>query len=256
MNVLTMSQKIAETLESGKIPWASPTFRRKSSVNSAWEYTGFNALALAFQPDTFFITEYTAKKNKIFIENLNQDYTLITYPVFRKGQELNAKTGNMENVQIFSCFKTTAVYGISRCKETEKVEKLLKDNGVSFDTIESIDQYIKTLDVTGLDTSALKSVSEYTSIEQYYNNYFKLIMRKVIKGMTSGDEEKDEIVNALAMEIGAGYLCGNAGVTFSINDTAAYISKWLGHWEENKALFSQGAKLAFKAIKKIQKKGE
>jgi len=251
-----MSQKIAETLESGKIPWASPVFRRKSNIYSQWEYTGYNALALAFQPDTFFITEYQARKNRIWIENgLKKDYTLITYPIFQNKKQLNEKTGKMETVKNLISFGTTEAYGVSRCRETEKVEALLKKNGVSFNSIKSVDDYIKTLDVTGIDTSALKTVSDYTSVEQYYNNYFKLIVKKVIKSMSPAKNAEQGVINSLAMEIGAGYLCGNAGIAFNINDTAAYISKWIGHWSENKHLFSQGAKLAFKAIKKFQKKG-
>ncbi len=281
-----ITNKIIEKLEKGIVPWQRPW----NSVSDAPRnfvsknlYTGINAFHLATEGymSPYWLTFKQAQELGGNVKKGEAGSKIVYASTFKtKEEEIDRKTGKKEEVEVSRHF--LKLYTVFNSEQVEGVEfpQIEPANLTEFQTIENAQKIIDQMPSTmpkiehygnkaaytpSLDVLKMPQKSQFDNEPVYYSVLFhelthatghetRLGRHGVIK--THAFRSKTHSKEELIAEMGAAFLCGEAGIlNKTIDVSSAYIQEWLKVLRADKRMVVQAASKATQSTKYILKTG-
>ena len=257
-----ITEKILEQLERGTIPWRKPwSVIPPQNAVSRKPYRGINALllnSLAFE-SPFFITFKQARDLGGFVRKGERGFPVVFWTfVEKEGEEKRIPllryytVFNLSQVDGMKAptVEPRAIRPIDRCEEI--LSSMPNPPSIAFGGNRA--SYSPAA-----DRIALPCRERFNNIEEFYSTAFhELIHSTGHKKRLSRSGITEDVVSfgsdsysreELVAELGASFLCGNAGIaTATVQNSASYIASWLSALQNDKRLIISAAGQAQKAV--------
>ena len=275
-----ITNRIIEELEKGNIPWKKPWKGgggRPKNLISGKGYSGINFFLLSMMP---FDNDYflTFKQAKAIGGNVIKGQKGL--PVIYYGAAKAKENASGDVTKGFNFLKYYTVFNVTQCENLDhsriEVAKDIDSEPLEFNPIEAaetiISKYIGKPSITYLDNQAYYKPSgdvinmpkkeNFNGVEQFYSTLFhemthstghqKRLARPEIMESNffgSADYSKEE----LTAELGAAFLCSQAGIDNTLENSTAYLQSWLKvlKAQDNKKWIIEAASKAQKAVNYI-----
>lgn len=285
-------KRIVESLENGTPPWRK-TWKRGIPKNfvSKRKYQGINALLLAFAETEYplFLTWNQIKQLEGRIKNdengdMLSGYIVVLYKTIEKEVE-NKTTGNieLEEVSFYRYYRVWSLSDVDGITYEPDGTDLLLDPNTKLQKAEEIiskaKQFVQIVHNNSgsacyyptLDRIEIPAIGHYETPDAYYATAFHEIMHStgIPKRLNryavgSGAQEKHDYgVEELVAEIGACFLCAEAGIDIEnvLPVSASYIDGWVKKIEEKPTIIFEAVRKAKEAVAyllgcEIEEKGE
>jgi antirestriction protein ArdC len=270
-----ITDQVIEMLDQGVVPWRSPILGRTGSrqprnLNTGKQYRGINVFLLAF---TAYAKGYESAYWLTFKQARDRGGNVkkgekASMVVFWKQYEVTDKeTGEIKTVPILKFYN---VFSVDQC-ENVPAPDAPKFTPTPFNPIEAAEGIVKgykdgpVIEHTGsqayykpsIDTVRIPEPTRFEKNEDYYStilhelSHSTGVKKRLNRGLDtdprpfgSPDYGKEELV----AEMSAAFLCGHAGIHPAvIQNSAAYISGWLGLIKKDKKLVILAAGAAQKS---------
>ena len=260
-----VTNRIIEKLEEGTIPWRKP-WHNGGAVNWVTQkpYRGINVMLL--EPG-----EYATFKQITSAGGKVKKGAKSNFVIFWKWLDKeNEETGEEEKIPMLRYYR---VFEINT--QVDGLESRRKVKAFEHDPLEEAEAIIKgyknkpsyyiipggAFYTPATDQIVMPPLKDFTKAEEYYSTFFhemvhstgheKRLNREGVTGTIHFGSEtysKEELV----AEMGAGMLCGVAGIeNVTLDNTTAYIQSWLRKLKEDKTLLVKAGSQAQKAVDHI-----
>lgn len=273
-----ITNRIIEELEKGNIPWKKPWNGgggRPKNLISGKGYSGINFFLLSMLPfeSNYFLTFKQAKAIGGNVVKGQKGLPVIYYGA-AKGKE----GANGEAAKGFNFLKYYTVFNVAQCDNLDhsRIEEAKNIEPLEFNPIEAaesiVNKYIGKPSITFIENQAYyKPLSDvinmpkkenFKGIGEFYSTLFhemthstghqKRLARPEIMESNyfgSADYSKEE----LTAELGAAFLCAQAGIDNTLENSTAYLQSWLKvlKSKDNKKWIIEAASKAQKAVNYI-----
>lgn len=263
-----VTDRIIEQLESGTVPWAKPWRsvggHGPTSMQTGRPYQGINVLMLWLQSHSkgytspYWVTFKQAKERGGSVRK-GEKATPIVFWRFIEKQE-HGETKRIPFLRYYSVFNTEQCDGI----EIPEVEPLPeRDRIAAAEALQASMPHRPEVKHGGdrayysptLDYVQVPLMGQFVSSEAYYQTLFHELVhstghesrlgRKLDGWQPFGSESYSR--EELVAEMGAAFLCAEAGIEPDVPQSAAYIESWLKALKGDKKLIVTAASQAAKA---------
>ena len=246
-----ITDKIIKGLEAGNVPWQKPwhDYGTPKNLISNRMYTGINffLLSLSDYESRYFLTEKQAKQlhGSVKTEQRNKPFNIIYYGV--------AKSKRVDDQgKPYRFLKYYRVYNIEQCENLDhsRIEEVNSIEKLNFNPIEQAEAiyngYIGKPELTFIENKAYYSPmadkinmpkkENFKGIPEFYSTLFhemvhstghkkRLSRPEIVDTHFFGthDYSKEE----LTAELGAAFLCAEAGINNTVANSTSYIKSWL-----------------------------
>ena len=278
-------QLITAIKTTGKLPWKKSwkdVISTPTSTSTGKPYQGFNALWLHFHAMTqgysnpHFGTYNSLKKNGGVVKK-GEKGTIVSF--WKWFEKEDPETGVVETIPFL---RTFTVFSVDQADWEDGIpEKFIPDSDIEdHDPIEAAEAIVKgyfehpetplppTLNIGGnracyvpsKDIISVPEMGQFTGADEYYSTLFHemghstgakdRLNRKSLQDVNNfGDHaySREELV----AEFTACFLCGDAGIEDTRENSAAYLRGWLAKLEDDPKLLVQASAQANKAARYI-----
>ena len=270
-----MTERIIKKLESGVVPWHKPwgTAGEPKNLVSKKSYRGINTFLLgsAGHASAYWATFNQIKQKGGSIKKGSKSEMIVFWkPKDEIGEETE---GEMVTEEILSTrfvlryyrvFNLSDVEGIETDEETEekKIEfvpdkkaEAIKDGYQ--DQPEIVHERQKAFYHPALDYVNMPQKETFRSVGEYYSTLFHELMHSTGHHKRLGREGFDVPVQfasksyskeELIAEIGAAFLCAEAGIEGVFDNSAAYISGWVRKFKDKPKMIVLASAAAQRAV--------
>ena len=264
-----VTDQILEMLDAGVVPWRK-TWNSNGPVNAVTgkAYRGINRWLLGMAPysDTRWLTFKGAQAIGASVKKGEKSTLVVFYQFITKGKD----TPEEKN---FGLLKYYRVFNVEQCENIDesKLKTVTTKEGQENASQELAEAIINgypnapTLSHGGdrafytpnQDAIKLPNMVDFESSDAYYQASFhehthstgheSRLNRDIRNAFGCGDYSKEELV----AEFGSSFLCAHAGITTTIENSAAYIANWKKVLEMDKTMVIQCANKGQKAAEHI-----
>jgi antirestriction protein ArdC len=273
-----VTARIMEALEAGIVPWHRPWKNGPNSgptsLATGKPYQGVNVWVLLATSmlrgyESRYWTTYKQAQERGGNVKKGEKGTAVVFWKFI--EKKNAATGETDRIPFLRYF---TVFNLDQCEGIEEPNSETEFEPESFDPIEEAERIQAAMPnrptvnhggdrayySPGLDYVGMPLQVQFESPAHYYGTLFHELIhstahasRLARKGATEwaafGSESysKEELI----AEMGAAYLCGQAGIDVNVEHHASYIGSWLKALENDRKLVVSAAGAAQKAASYI-----
>lgn len=246
-----ITQKLIEKMEAGVIPWESPTLGRAGwpeNFATRRRYRGLNALVLgmAEYQSPQFLTFLQAKELGGHVRKGEHGLPVLKVGDARK-TDAEGRPNPTEPRRTF--FKVYTVFNVAQCDGIEAPapeprQPLTEDEATANATKIVANMPNRPLIVHGCyhtpcyvpaaDTVHLPAVETFRTMHRYCKTRFHELAhatghqnRLARPGITEDRSQQRYSLEELTAEMTAAFLCAQAGITDTLDNSAAYLAGWL-----------------------------
>lgn len=242
---------IIEKLKEGVAPWKVP-YRLQgiypTNLATKNTYRGINTLMLAFIADTKgFTTNYWAGFKQLqslggHVKKGEKGSMVIFYKPIKK-----------EDGDVIPFIRYSHVWNIDQCElPAEKIPVREEHDNTTLGSAEQMlmemrDKLCHTIYQSNViphytpqeDTVTIPPINEFTSSGEYYSCLFHEYVHstghstRLDRPLNGSWNKESYSLEELVAEMGASFLCAEAGVEQVIDNSAAYIASWIKNLEKN-----------------------
>jgi antirestriction protein ArdC len=269
-----VTDRIVEALEGGTIPWEKPwrSLRGElpTSLSTGRPYTGINTWLLSL---TAFVEGYSSpfwgtynqiKARGGHVRRGEQSTQIVLWK--RVDRVVENEKGEKEESS-YGFLRFFNVFNADQCDELELEQPT--DELEELDPIEAAESIVvgylqgpriqhggnRAFYSPTVDIVQMPQRGQFKSSEHYYGTLFHELVHSTghedrLKREMNGwspDTLEDYSKEELVAEMGAAFLCGEAGIELEIEHSAGYIQHWLGRLRDDKKLLVSAAAQAQKA---------
>jgi antirestriction protein ArdC len=261
-----VTRKIIEGLEKGDLPWHQPWSSGAVNHDSNKVYRGLNQLTLSYTADVEgwvnrWITAKSIKKHGYRIGKGESPQYIAFFKWIDKKDDAGEKTGDK-----FPLLRYYKVWSISQLDEAEEIIESLP-KAEEFEPVERAEEIVQgmpnapVIEFGGISARYSPSTDkvhmplkeDFNSPDNFYSALFhelahstgaeNRLNRKIEN--TFGDEKYS--LEELVAEFTSAFLCAEAGIDNTIQQSTAYIKHWLKVLKNDRQMLLTGASLAQKA---------
>jgi len=274
-----ITNEFIKALETGIVPWKKPwdvIGDLPSNVASKKTYNGINLMVLGWQPSESKVwgTFNQWKKLGGFVRKGEEGTSIIFWKMFdKKDKDGNIVLDKDGKPEVIRYLKYSKVFNAHQIEGIE-LEKYLpvKPEGNEFSPIEKAEQIVQNMPKRpqtihsgnvacyspSMDTVTMPTKEQFHNSESYYSVLFheyshstghKSRVGRDLEPTQFGSESysKEELI----AEISACFLCSNAGINTTFDNSAAYVKGWLSKLKNDKRLIVTASSAAKKSAKFI-----
>lgn len=242
-----VTDQIVAALEAGTVPWRKPwnptTWPRNIEGH---RYRGANLFLLAYSPyeSPFWLTYKQATERGGSVRG--EKTTMITF--WKRLMVTDKDTGERAMIPMLRFYR---VFNLEQVKDIERLPQAVRDWSPADtvpDPIAEAEAIVKgypnpphilvtasdeAFYMPGLDQITVPSLRQYDGADEYYATLFHemghstghpdRLARKYGKSFGSHDYGREELV----AEMTAAFLCGESGITMTMDNSAAYLASWI-----------------------------
>ena len=275
MNVYDIvTQKICAELERGVVPWRKPWVggdQAPANLISKRAYTGINPLLLSLNgySSPYFLTYKQAAELGGTVRKGEKSSLVVFYA------KLQSKTRTLENgdPDTFAMLRYYNLFNVTQCDgidghvpvvPTRTIEPLDAAEAIinGYTDKPTIDDHVSAAWYRpSLDLIGMPPRNTFTSADGYYSTLFhecihstghaSRLDRQGVTGEKANRGSETYSREELIAELGAAFLCADAGIENTIPQSAAYCASWLKALKGDSKLIISAASGASKAARYI-----
>ena len=261
-----VTKKITSKLREGCVPWHLPwkkKFELQRNLKSGTIYKGINTFLTLMEEynSPYWLTFKQVQEMGGKVKSKERATPIVFWKFINKEDE---ETGEDKS---FPLLRYYTVFNVVQCDNIKGLPKI-DYKVIDFNPIEKAELIIsnmvnrppikyqkqKAYYNPNLDTVNMPLKESFNNEEEYYSTLFHEIVHST--GHKARLNRKDSSHNSyskeeLIAEIGSSFLCAEAGITKTFDNSAAYINEWLKKLGSDHRLIIQASSAAQKAVEYI-----
>lgn len=271
-NYELITDLIIKKLEEGIIPWRSP-FRGHRMANANWltkkPYHGINALMTSMmgKRSPYWLTFNQIKQTKDaklpkgsrgvpilfakYVEYVDDDNNTKTKSIYKRSYVFNLQDVQGIDCPVMEKNENMEMLDFNPIEECELLLEKIKPNLCPIRHIDDFRAFYSPLE----DSISIANVDMFQENEDYYSTLFHEIIHstghesRMKRDLSGGKKSQKYAKEELIAEIGASFLCAEAGIIQStLVDSASYIQSWLKQLRNDNHIVIQASSQAQKAV--------